>query len=116
MTIDVAHPMSRRSSDRAPLGGWAARILRGALVGLALVAAWLVVLAVVMRISPAAPAALVLLPSEAFLHALPADVSILSQNAVSITLASENALTTRLYEAGAMLVLPAGLSGCAPPV
>ncbi|MEX0338730.1 MAG: hypothetical protein AB3N11_06785 [Arenibacterium sp.] len=85
-----------------------------AVAALVMVAAgWLGTLATAMIVNDSAPAALVLLPSQAFLSALPADAAILSQNAISITLAADTPLPLRLYNAGAWLVLPAGLSGCA---
>ena len=82
----------------------------------ALLAGWLAVLAAVMLLSDAAPAALVFGPSADFVAALPADVAILSRGPFWITLVAEGDLAARLYAAGAWLVLPSGLSGCAPPV
>lgn len=74
---------------------------------------WLTVLAVVMRVSDDAPAALVLFPNANFIHNLPQDGAITGRSRLSITVSSnENALTQRLYQAGAVLVLPAGLAGC----
>ena len=80
---------------------------------IALLAVWLGTLAGVMALDDSAPAALVLMPTQSFLNNLPADAAILSQNAISITLAADTPLPHRLYDAGAWLVLPAGLSGCA---
>ena len=77
-----------------------------------LLAVWLGTLAGVMAMSDNAPAALVLMPTQSFLNNLPEDAAILSQNAISITLAADTPLPHRLYDAGAWLVLPAGLSGC----
>ncbi|MGR3792842.1 hypothetical protein [Vannielia sp. SX4] len=80
-----------------------------------LLAAWVAVMAAVMRFSDAAPAAVVMLPSQGFIAALPPDAAILSQNAVSLTLKSDTpGFAARLYRAGALLVLPAGLTGCLP--
>ena len=76
---------------------------------------WLALLAGVMATTDRAPAALVLFPDTAFLAALPPDSAIIAQSALSVTLAgTEPDLTARLYAAGARLVLPAGLQGCAP--
>jgi hypothetical protein len=80
----------------------------------ALLAGWLATLAAVMLLSDAAPAALVLVPSADFVSALPADVAILSRGPFWITLTAEEDLAARLYASGAWLVLPSGLSGCAP--
>lgn len=82
---------------------------------LAVAVGWIAVLAGVMLVSDAAPAALVLFPSEAFLNALPDDVGIVSTNAFSATFSSQGTgITAALYDAGAIMVLPAGLLGCAP--
>jgi len=87
-----------------------ARHLRG--LGLVL-AAWLAMLAGVMRFSDAAPAALVLFPSSGFLAALPDGTAIVGRSALSVTLRSDRAGFVRgLYQAGARAVLPAGLTGC----
>lgn len=76
---------------------------------------WIAVLLLVMRFSDAAPGAVVILPSEAFMLALPEEVSILGISPVAITLSSDEPdFARRLYRAGAMLVLPAGLPGCLP--
>lgn len=72
---------------------------------------WLSVLAGVGLIPGAAPAALVLWPEPEVLAALPQDMRILSANGWSVTLAADPAT---LYALGARIVLPAGLSGCAP--
>ena len=76
---------------------------------------WLAVLAGVMFLSNDAPAALVMFPDTAFMAALPEGVAITGQTAISVTLTSETPYIARaLYNAGATLVLPAGLLGCAP--
>ncbi|AXI40796.1 hypothetical protein [Sulfitobacter sp. SK011] len=85
------------------------------LTGFAVVIGWLAVLAGVMLVSDAAPAALVMFPDPTFLNDLPQGVAILSQNAVSVTLISEmSGFGAALYRAGAIVVLPAGLLGCVP--
>ncbi|MEO0751496.1 MAG: hypothetical protein AAFY25_06800 [Pseudomonadota bacterium] len=76
---------------------------------------WILVLAVVMRTGGEAPGAFVPWPSAAFISELPDDVSITSRSAISMTLRGDGAdLTKRLYAAGAVLVLPAGLDACIP--
>ncbi|MEM6305860.1 MAG: hypothetical protein AAF744_14165 [Pseudomonadota bacterium] len=72
-------------------------------------------LALVMVLSDDAPAAVVMFPSAAFLETLPGDVAITGQTAISVTLYSDAPnLAAALYAAGAPLVLPSGLKGCAP--
>jgi hypothetical protein len=87
--------------------------IRQGLGSLALVAAgWIAVLAGVMLISDDAPAALVILPSDTLLADLP-DAAILSRTVVSVTIRDDAPhLAARAYRAGALLVLPAGLTGC----
>lgn len=81
---------------------------------LTLLTAWIAIMALVMRYSDAAPAAVVILPGERFIAAMP-DAAILSRSPVSITLKSDApAFAKSLYGAGAWLVLPAGLTGCLP--
>ncbi|WP_370399138.1 hypothetical protein [Sulfitobacter sp. JB4-11] len=76
---------------------------------------WLAVLAGVMVLSDRAPAALVVMPDATFLANLPEDVAITSRTMASVTLiGSEGDFAARLYQAGARLVLPSGLRGCAP--
>ena len=78
-----------------------------------LAAGWIGLLAGVMALTDAAPAAVVVLPSRAFMAALPAGTAVLSQTGLTVTLASPApGLTPALYRAGAWLVLPGGLSGC----
>lgn len=87
------------------------RVIGGALT---LLTAWITIMALVMRFSDAAPAAVVVLPTGQFLAAMP-DAAILSRSQVSITLQSDSpAFAKSLYAAGAWLVLPAGLAGCLP--
>ncbi len=84
-------------------------LLLGVLV---LLLAWVAVLALVLRLGGPAPAALVLLPPEGFLGALPEDVAVTGRNALALTVRGGDGLVAALYEAGAPLVLPAGLAGC----
>jgi hypothetical protein len=75
--------------------------------------AWLTLMALIMRFSDTAPLAVVLLPGDALLAQLPPEMAVVSRSAVSITLRSDAPdIAARLYDAGAMLVLPAGLEGC----
>lgn len=81
----------------------------------AVVLGWGAVLAGVMLVSDASPAALVMFPTDTFLAALPESVAITGQTVFSVTLISETpGFAAALYDAGAPLVLPAGLLGCAP--
>ncbi len=90
-------------------------IIRWAGILGAVLAGWVGVLAGVMVLSDAAPAAVVLFPSADFLRGLPGDVEIVSQSAVSITISSAvPGFGLSLYSSGALLVLPAGLLGCLP--
>jgi hypothetical protein len=75
-------------------------------------AGWIAVLALVLRLGGAAPAALVVMPPEGFLRALPVGVSVMDANALGLTVRGGDGLVAALYAAGAPLVLPAGLSGC----
>ncbi|MDW3180861.1 hypothetical protein [Roseobacter sp.] len=76
---------------------------------------WLALLASVMLLSNDAPAALVPLATAHFIDALPDHVSITDTTALGTVLVSEDAgFVAQLYEAGAIVVLPAGLMGCAP--
>lgn len=90
-------------------------ITKIALSGLAVIMGWVAVLATVMLLSDGAPAALVMFPDTAFLAGLPEGIAITGQNAISVTLTGQTPDIARvLYHAGATLVLPAGLLGCAP--
>ncbi|MBS8228692.1 hypothetical protein DYI42_20900 [Vannielia litorea] len=72
-------------------------------------------MALVMRFSDAAPAAVVMFPSEGFIAALPSDAAVISAGPATVTLKSDTPdFAARLYAAGALLVLPAGLTGCLP--
>ena len=86
---------------------------RALVLGLpAMLAGWLAVLALALWLGAPAPAALVLLPPEGFLDALPAGVAVTGRNALGVTLRGGEDLPAALYAAGAPLVLPAGLAGC----
>lgn len=76
--------------------------------------AWFAIMVGVMRFSDAAPAAVVPFPSQKFMAALPSDVAVLDLTSVSITLANRPDLARLLYQSGAIVVLPAGLTGCLP--
>ncbi|WP_037278398.1 hypothetical protein [Rubellimicrobium mesophilum] len=73
---------------------------------------WIAVLALTMRLGGPAPAALVVLPPEGFLRALPPEVSVTSRNILGLTATGGPGLVAELYAAGAPLVLPAGLASC----
>ena len=75
---------------------------------------WVALMAVVMRFSEAAPAAVVPFPAANFIDGLPDDVAVLDYGRASLTLANRKDLAKDLYAAGALLVLPAGLTGCLP--
>lgn len=77
-------------------------------------AGWIAVMAVVMRFSDAAPAAVVPWPTKSFMQELPADAAIVEVNGLAVTFANRTGLAADLYAAGAWLVLPAGLVGCLP--
>lgn len=80
-----------------------------------LVVGWLALLASVMLLSSDAPAALVPLATADFIDALPDHISITDTTALGTVLVSEEAdFVAQLYQAGAVVVLPAGLMGCAP--
>lgn len=75
---------------------------------------WVLLMAVVMRFSDVAPGAVILFPRTSLLENLPGDAPILGMNRAVLTLANRPELTRDLYDAGAWLVLPAGLTGCLP--
>lgn len=76
---------------------------------------WISTLAIVMRAGGEAPAAFVPFPSAALIENLPQDVAITGSSPISLTLRSEaDNLPAQLYQAGAWLVLPAGLEACIP--
>jgi hypothetical protein len=76
---------------------------------------WLGILVAVSLMSDAAPAYVVILPGPDFTARLDPDMSIMTGNRLSmtITVAAPDA-AARLYDAGGILVLPAGLPGCLP--
>lgn len=76
--------------------------------------AWLAILALVMRLTGDAPAALVLFPPATLLANLPQGAGITAIGPVSVTIKGGPGLVAALYKAGAPLVLPAGLTGCLP--
>lgn len=90
-------------------------MIRRVLIALPLVAlGWIGVMAGVMLVSDAAPAAVVILPGEDLLAGVP-EASILARGRFTITLASaQPGFGRALYRSGALLVLPAGLAGCLP--
>lgn len=76
---------------------------------------WIAVLAIVMRLGADAPGAFIPFPQETLLQGLPKDVAITNRSSISITVQGDgHDLTKRLYDAGAFIVLPAGLEGCIP--
>jgi hypothetical protein len=78
-----------------------------------LIFGWLVTLTAVTVLADEAPAYVVLFPEAGFVESLPEGVSIVSANGFSITLAADRpALARTLFGQGALIVLPAGLSGC----
>lgn len=77
-------------------------------------AGWIALLALVMRLGGEAPAALVMFPPAGLVAALPDGVAVVSAGPVSVTLQGGEGLVAALYRLGAPLVLPAGLTGCLP--
>ena len=75
---------------------------------------WIAVMALVMRFSDAAPAAVVPWPTKTFLKSLPGNAAIVDINGIAVTFANRPNLAGELYASGAWLVLPAGLTGCLP--
>ena len=76
---------------------------------------WIAVLSGAMLLLDDAPGVLVIFPSTAFFDTLPTGVAITSHTEISVTVAGDVAgFAPMLYKSGAWLVLPAGLSGCAP--
>jgi hypothetical protein len=80
----------------------------------AVLAGWLAVLVLVTRFASAAPAVVVVLfPGEGLLAHLPQGTAITGRSAAGVTVRSDDPdLVAQLYQAGAWLVLPAGLAGC----
>ena len=89
-------------------------ITRDILLALPVVAlGWLAVLVGVGFVSKAAPAQIVVLPSEQVLTGLAPEVAIVDNGPLTVRLASDaDGFVADLYRAGARLVLPAGLPGC----
>ena len=75
---------------------------------------WIAIMATVMRLSDVAPAAVVFFPSPELLADLPDDTSILGLERFRLTVVNATGGARALYDAGAWLVLPAGLTGCLP--
>ena len=76
---------------------------------------WIAVMALVVRFSDAAPAAVAFFPREGFIHALPEEAAVISSGPLSYTVSGDvNGMGAALYKAGARFVLPAGLTGCLP--
>ena len=75
---------------------------------------WVAVMALVMRFSAVAPAAVVVLPTADVMSELPADTAILGMSRWALTVKNTPDMAAKLYDAGAILVLPAGLTGCLP--
>lgn len=77
------------------------------------VVGWLSLLGLVTVASDAAPAFVVLFPNAELYRNLSQDTRIVSATEYSVTLTSDEVDFARsLYAKGAMLVLPAGLTGC----
>lgn len=91
-------------------------IIRQIALGLpVLVAGWIAVMAAVMLLSDAAPAAVVIAPPAGFIARLPEGTGIMAAGPLHLTLKNDApGLARALYGAGAWLVLPAGLAGCLP--
>lgn len=69
--------------------------------------------AVVFAVTGQAPAALVVFPQAGFPQSLPPDVRILRwDDRTALVTSEETDYVTRLYEAGAFLVLPYRTNGC----
>lgn len=80
-----------------------------------LLVAWLAILAIVLRAGGTAPAVFVPFPPDGLLASLSGNVAVTGASPVSLTLQSDMPdLVARVYEAGAWLVLPAGLEACIP--
>ena len=74
---------------------------------------WITIMALVMRLSDAAPSALVLFPPKGFVKELPDGFAVLGYSNITLTIASDTkGFGAKLYDSGAWLVLPAGLKGC----
>lgn len=81
--------------------------------GFLVLTGWFAVLMGVNYVSSAAPAHLVMFPSDQLLDDLGPDMRIVSSTAWSVTLILPKKTAARhLYARGAFIVFPAGLSGC----
>jgi len=79
------------------------------------IAAVFVLQLAVMYFTDEAPGAVVLFPSEGFISSMPADMAVVGMGKGWVAVKSDgDRLGKRLYQAGARLVLPAGLPGCLP--
>jgi len=77
-------------------------------------AAFLLQLAV-MYFTDEAPGAVALFPADGFISSMPADMAVVGMGSGWVAVKSTGPdLGKRLYQAGARLVLPAGLPGCLP--
>jgi len=78
---------------------------------------WFTILVLSMILSDAAPGAIAIFPSHDFIEHLPEGASIVDFGDYWIGIRSNRpGLGLALYDAGAVLVLPAGLPGCLPLV
>lgn len=76
---------------------------------------WIATLAIVLRLGGEAPGVFVPFPPEGLVAALPDGISITGSSPISVTLQGGGAgFVHQVYEAGAWLVLPAGLEACIP--
>ncbi|ETX28588.1 hypothetical protein [Roseivivax isoporae] len=80
-----------------------------------LLAAWIAILALVLRAGGGAPAVFVPFPPEGLVARLGQGVAVTGASPLSLTLRADGPdLVARTYAAGAWLVLPAGLEACIP--
>ena len=76
---------------------------------------WSALQTVVMLFTDTAPGAIALFPANDFMAHLPDDVSVVGTGVNRISVRSGAAdLGPKLYSAGALIVLPAGLPECLP--
>lgn len=76
---------------------------------------WVALQLGVMFFTDAAPGAMVLFPSAGFISRLPDNTGIVDIGTNWVTVASDDpSLGRKLYAAGALIVLPAGLPRCLP--
>jgi len=93
-----------------------ARRVRIVAPALAIIAtAWVATLTMPLALGVTPPAILVVLPREGLLAALGPGVRVLSDHPLGLILQSDDPrFAPALWRAGARVLLPAGLSGCAP--